>query len=575
MSNTSNSETLLYAVDESPPLWMVIVLGFQHVLVMYGEVVLFPGIAGKIGNAPEEQIVFATFAAVLVSGLCTLLQVLRFGKIGAGYVIFMGSSTAYLACASQAVQIGGFALVGAMAILSAPVEILLSYFLRHLRHIVTPAVGGTVILLIVISFMPLAIREWVGEHGEAHYGSAQNLLVGLITLTVILGINILGSKALKVWSPFLAFGSGNIAAWALGITDFHHTREAAWVGFPHGGWPGVYLDLGWEHLPIFLVFVIVTLLNSVQTIGNCMLAQSISVRNFKKVDYDRVQGGLYADATSSILAGLAGTIPNETYSENIPVLKMTGVASKAVGIFAASAILVLAFMPKVSAFIVDMPNPVFAGFLVGLLAMMFHSGLHLILETGANSQTGLLVGVSVCVGMIAESPDFFPNINPAALSPLLDSGVAFGGLTALILSATFYLMPKPRLDFRIDTSVDRLPALVDELNEATEVLKLTPQELSTLQLVCEEIFVHVVSHFQEQDETGSVHFTVAKDEEGIFAEIQTGAKVSDVDGPTRPSQSSWANEDDLRAMGLFLLRNLVRDVRHVHISGYSYISFRI
>lgn len=575
MTNPSNAEPLLYSVDESPPPWMILVLGFQHVVVMYGEVILFPGIVGKIGNAPEEHIAFATFAAIVVSGLCTLLQVVRWGKIGAGYVIFMGSSTAYLACSSQAVQLGGFALLGLMAILSAPVEILLSYFLRHLRHIITPAVGGTVILLIVISFMPLAIKEWMGEPGEAYHGSLQNLLVGLITLAVLLGINILGAKTLKIWSPFLAFGAGTVAAWAFGILRFHHLHEASWFGLPHGSWPGISVDFGWEHVPIFCVFVVVTLLNSVQTIGNCMLAQSVSVRDFKKVDYDRVQGGLYADALSNVLAGVAGTIPNETYSENIPVLKMTGVASRSVGIFAVVVIIVLAFMPKVSAVILDMPEPVFAGFLVGILAMMFHSGLHLILQTGANSQIGLLVGVSVCVGMIAESREFFPTLNHAALSPLLNNGIAFGGLVALILSTTFYLMPKPRLIFQLGTSMDQLPVLVDKLNNAPETLKLTSRELSTLQLVCEEIFVHVVSHFEERDASGRVHFMITKDEEGVFAEIQTGSRVGDVDGPKRPSQTRWADEDDLRTLGLYILRNIARDIKHVHISGYSYVSFRI
>jgi xanthine/uracil permease len=368
-------------------MWMVLVLGFQHILVMYGEVALFPGIAGKIGHAPAEHIAFATFAAILVSALCTLVQVVRVGRIGAGFVIFMGSSTAYLACGTQAVQIGGFALVGTMAILSAPVEILLSYFLRHLRHIVTPAVGGTVILLIVISFMPMTIREWMGEPGSAQFGSTRNLSVGLITLGIMLGINVLGTKTLKIWCPIIALGLGYVAAWVFGILEFHHMHEAPWFGLP------------------------------------------------------------------------------------------------------------------------------------------------LILETGANSQIGLLVGVSVCVGMLAESQDFFPMLMPPSLAPVPDSGIAAGGLMALIMSTTFHLMPKPRLLFRLEPSVDKLPMLVDNLDEGTEILKLTSRELATLQLACEEVFVLVVSHFAEQDLAGSVQFQVTKDEDGVFAEIQTGTRLSDVDGP--------------------------------------------
>ena len=82
MKTNAQTDNLLFAVNESPPLWMAMVLAFQHVLVMYGEVALFPGIAGKLGGAAPDHIAFATFAAIAVSGLCTLIQVVRFGKIG-------------------------------------------------------------------------------------------------------------------------------------------------------------------------------------------------------------------------------------------------------------------------------------------------------------------------------------------------------------------------------------------------------------------------------------------------------------------------------------------------------------
>ncbi len=575
MKTNAQTDNLLFAVNESPPLWMAMVLAFQHVLVMYGEVALFPGIAGKLGGAAPDHIAFATFAAIAVSGLCTLIQVVRFGKIGAGLVIFMGSSTAYLACTIQALQLGGFALVATMAILSAPVELLLSYFLKYLRHIITPAVGGTIILLIVISFMPLAIHEWMGEKGSLYYGTADNLAVGLITLACFLGVNIFGGKGLKLWAPIITLTFGYFTAGCFNLLEFHHLHSSAWFGLPKGSYPGIALHLEVKHIPVLLAFVVVTVLNAVQTIGNCMLAQTVSIRGFKKVDYSRVQGALYADGVSNIIAGLAGTLPNETYSENIPVLKMTGVASRSVGLIAVALILTLAFMPKASTIILDMPLPVFAGFLVGLLAMMFHSGLHLILESGMNNQTGLMVGISVCVGMMAESQVFFPGVLPPALSPLTKNGIAAGGLAAILLSTTFYLMPRPRLGFGVHPSVAHLPVLIDRLTEGAETLKLTPRELSTLQLACEEVFMHITSHFEGQKNPGNVQFRVTKDEDGILTEIQAGKKLRDVDGAGPRFSSGWTKASDIEALGLYLLRNIVKDIKHIHISGFTYVSFRL
>lgn len=43
--------------------------------------------------------------------------------------------------------------------------------------------------------------------------------------------------------------------------------------------------------------------------------------------------------------------------------------------------------------------------------------------------------------------------------------------------------------------MDQLPSMVEESNRITETLKEEPAELSTLQLVCVEVSVHVLSHF--------------------------------------------------------------------------------
>jgi len=50
ISQDARTDKLLFAVNESPPLWMAMILGVQHVLVMCGEVALFPGIAGRLGG---------------------------------------------------------------------------------------------------------------------------------------------------------------------------------------------------------------------------------------------------------------------------------------------------------------------------------------------------------------------------------------------------------------------------------------------------------------------------------------------------------------------------------------------
>ena len=48
------------------------------------------------------------------------------------------------------------------------------------------------------------------------------------------------------------------------------------------------------------------------------------------------------------------------------------------------------------------------------------------MESGLNNQTGLMLGVPITVGMIAEAEIFFPDLMPISLSPLFQNGVAMG-----------------------------------------------------------------------------------------------------------------------------------------------------
>lgn len=61
------SNKLLYEVDEQPPLWLTLVMGLQHLLLIYSSIVFLPVIIGKAAGAPLDHILFASFAAGVAS----------------------------------------------------------------------------------------------------------------------------------------------------------------------------------------------------------------------------------------------------------------------------------------------------------------------------------------------------------------------------------------------------------------------------------------------------------------------------------------------------------------------------
>lgn len=573
MEETRSSGKILYDVNETPPFWMSVLLGITHVALILDAIVFIPNLIGKTSNLPAEQVEYATFASIIVAAVCTLVQTIRVGKIGAGFVLFMGSYSAFLACSLDAVHMGGLPLMATMGVLTAPVVLLYAYFLRYLRHIVTPAIGGVVVMLVAVALVPIGLEQWMGGAPSLpSYGSAAACITGVITIFTLTVLLLLGNNAIRLWTPIIGLVAGYLSAWHFGFLDLTHFHSAPVFGLPRGEWPGLATDLKWEHAPLAAAFLIAALVSAMEGTGNIMLVQQVSERHFHKIKYENIQGGLFCDGLGKLLAGLSGTAPNATYCDNIPLLEMTGVSSRIIGICGAAILGAIAFLPKIGGFILDMPSPVVGGMLIVISAMLFYSGISLVLASGLNFQKGMVLGLSLCAGILAESGTFFPAIVPPYLAPLIQNGVAVGGFTAFFLSTLVYLLPKSRLVFTLAPSEDHFPKLMQTLEKAVKKLNLSDTESMRLQLACEEAFLHMVSL---EDKGEELIFRLIREEDELFVEIISGEKYEDIDQVLRPARNLDATQEEIKKLGLLILQRTVKELRHVTISGYTYVSFYV
>lgn len=570
------SDQLIYEVHEKAPFWLALFMGIQHVMLIYSEISLLPIIMGKKAGAPLEHILFASCAAGVASGILTLIQVLRLGHFGAGYTLFMGSSAAYLAGSVEAIKAGGFPLLATLSILVAPFEILMAYFLRFLRHIITPTVGGVILLLVVISLVPVSVHEWVGETGLPFSQSWENFYTGLSALAILLGLALFGNKTLRLWCPLIGIMGGIFTSWHFGQFNFHDLFNHPWIGPFPGSWPGLTLDLKIEYLPLFTALAVLTIINSVQAIGNSIAVQQISHRTPRPIDYGVIQGTMYGDALGNVISGFMGTVPNETYSENISILRVTGVASRMVGICGAILLILFPFSPKISMALVQLPAPVFGGFLMGLAAMMMPAGLELVFARGITHRTGLLVGTSLCIGLVAESGRFFPQLFPISLQVFLNSGVAAGGLTAILLSLAFHMMERQGYTASIPAGIAHLPDLASHIQRVGNKLDLSQDQLLRLHLACEEIFVHIARPEDESSpEKKSLALRITYREENLHVEMIYGERLDHLESIKMPENLLTASSDDLDRLGLALFRHIVHDLHQATISGNTYIWFQL
>ena len=439
--------------DENPPKALAFGLGLQLAILNIAGIVLTPAIVIRAANGCEAFLSWAVFAAVMISGVTTVIQAVRFGRIGAGYVLVMGTSGAFIAICITAIVEGGPAMLATMVIISSLFQFALSARLSLFRRILTPTVAGTIIMLIPVTVMPI-IFDMLKDVPESR-SMMSAPVSALVTVLIIAGIALKATGKLRLWAPVIGVIAGSLVGGFFGIYDVSRIADAPWVGLPEGGWPGLDIDFGpvfWTLLP---AFVFVTLVGAIETIGDSIAIQHVSWRRPRAVDYRAVQGAVAADGMGNLLSGLAGTVPNTTYSTSISITELTGVGARSVGIAVGVVFITLAFLPKVLAVVLAIPSPVAAAYVTVLLAMLFVLGMQIVVQDRIDYRKGLVVGVTFWAGVGFQNGVIFPEYFSEFTGGLLQNGMTTGGLVALLMTL-FVELTEPRrsrIEVKFDLSV--------------------------------------------------------------------------------------------------------------------------
>ena len=249
-ADQSDRTSVRYEADEKPPGPLAFGLGLQLAILTLAGVVLTPAIVIRAAGGSEGFLSWAVFAAVAVSGITTVVQAVRVGRVGAGYVLMMGTSGAFIAVCITAIAEGGPAMLATLVVISSLFQFALSTRLSLLRQILTPTVAGTVIMLIPVTVMPI-LFDMLKQVPEG--ASTQSAAISaLATLLVIACIALKAKGALRLWAPVIGVIAGSAIAGYYGLYETDLVAKAAWVGLPHGEWPGLDLGFGpvfWSLLP--------------------------------------------------------------------------------------------------------------------------------------------------------------------------------------------------------------------------------------------------------------------------------------------------------------------------------------
>ena len=106
-SDSRAPRAIRYQPDESPPAALSLGLGMQYALLSISGIVLTPAVVIRSAGAGEDYLLWAVFAGLVVCGVSTLIQARKVGRIGAGYILLMGTSGAFIAVSVSALVEGG------------------------------------------------------------------------------------------------------------------------------------------------------------------------------------------------------------------------------------------------------------------------------------------------------------------------------------------------------------------------------------------------------------------------------------------------------------------------------------
>jgi len=574
MNQPSTGKTqITYAVDETPPHVLSALLGFQVVALILAGIVITPMVALEAAGVDPSAGDWVVFAALFISGLMTIVQAAPIGPIGAGYVLFMGTSGAFIAVSIGALKAGGLPLLGTLIAASSLIQFVFAKHLGLLRKIINPTVGGTVVTLIAVSVMPIAYKLLNAVPTDYTGAAEAPMWTAAITLTIILGLSIFGNSTLRLWGPVIGVITGSVIAWWFGLADLSRVGDASLVGLPATGWPGLNLDFDMTFWVMLPGFVIVTIIGALETYGDAIAIQDVSHRTPPPTNFKSVQGAVNADGFGNLLSGLMGTLPNTTYSTSVSVADLTGVAARRVGVYGGAILVLLAFSPKVSALLQAIPGPVAGVFIFFLIVLLFTHGIRLIVSDGFSFDNGIVFGTAFWAGSGFQGLMVFHDLMPDTVAQLLDNGMTTGGIVAVILSYLVSLKRSKSYRSAVASDLSGLPAAMDFVTLRASAFGWRGEQLSRLQLALEEAFMFQVEIREDDSQEFRTSIVVRGDAQRIELELISstgGENLEELIAAVRAS-----SDYSIRDIRLRILRSIADDISHQQFNNADYLSLTL
>lgn len=388
-----------------------IILGFQHLIAMFGATVLVPILTGM----PVAVALFCAGLGTIIFHLCTQLKV----------PAFLGSSFAFIPAIIQVREMynGDLAYAQGGIIVAGLIYVIFSLFVqqigvKRIQRILAPQVIGPMIIVIGMNLLPTAINM-----------ASNNYIIAAITLATAIIITRFTHGFIKQLGILIAVTVGYLISVSMNQVDLSILANAPIFEIPAFTMPK--FDMG-----AIVVIAPIVLAVFMEHLGDITTNGQVVGKNF--IENPGLNRTLLGDGLATAVAGFLGGPANTTYGENTAVLAITKNYDPSLLRIAATMAIIFAFIAKLGAVINSIPVAVMGGISVMLFSMISYVGVSTIKKAKVkfNWKNILIMASILIIGLFSNyiQTNFGITLGVKINEAVSLSGISFAALVGIALN---------------------------------------------------------------------------------------------------------------------------------------------
>ncbi len=381
----------IYKLDGTVPIGKAIPFGLQHILAMFVSNLAPITLIATAGGLSQAEIAILLQNAMFVAGIATMIQLYPIWKVGSKLPIVMGVSFTFVSVLSTVAANYGYPTVIGCVLIGGILEGTLGLLAKYWRKIIAPVVSASVVTAIGYSLFTVGARSFGGGYAE-DFGSAENLILGTITLAVCLLWKIFAKGYLKQLSVLAGLIVGYVLAIFMGKVDLSVIFSEGFVSLPR------FLPYAPEfNIGAIISVAIIFLVSAAETIGDttAMVATGLE----REITGKEISGSLACDGFASSISSLLGCPPVTSFSQNVGLIAMTKVVNRFTIMTGAVCMILAGLLPPVGNFFASLPEAVLGGCTIMMFGTIMVSGIQMIANVGFDQRNVTIVALSLAIGI--------------------------------------------------------------------------------------------------------------------------------------------------------------------------------